>query len=87
MSPVSGTLDKIIEIAGKVQQVTDIVAPGLGGSVGVGVFVAKALRDQWNAAHPAEPVTLPADDVLIQRLADTSTRVVTTGVAFLESGG
>lgn len=80
-----GVLDKIIAAAGKVQQVTDILAPGLGGAAGVGVFVAKALRDQWNAAHADQPVELPDDATLIQRFADTSTRVVDTGVAFLES--
>lgn len=80
-----GVLDKIIAAAGKVQQVTDILAPGLGGVAGVGVFVAKALRDQWNAAHADQAVELPDDATLIQRFADTSTRVVDTGVAFLES--
>lgn len=79
-------LDKIIEVAGKVQQVANILAPGVGGAAGVGVYLAKALRDQWNAAHPEQLVELPGDAELIQRLADTSTRVVTTGVAFLEAG-
>lgn len=76
-------LDKIIEDAGKVQQIAGIVVPGLGSVASLGVYVAKAIRDQWNAAHADQPVDLPDDAVLIQRLQDTSTRVVKAGEAFL----
>jgi hypothetical protein len=82
------TLDKIIEIAGKVQQFTDIFVPGYGGPVGLGVHLVKFWAGKWNDAHPnqEEQIALPEDSELIDRLAATSTRVVDTGTSFLDEG-
>ena len=79
-----GTLDKIIEVAGKIQQVTNIVAPGAGSAAGLGVTLVKFFLGQWNQAHAEAQIPLPSDAELIRRLAETSTRVVATGTAFLE---
>lgn len=79
-------LDKIIEIAGKVQLVTNIVAPGFGGAAGLGVTLVKFFAAQWNQAHADEPIELPPDAELIARLAATATRIVDTGTTFLSGG-
>lgn len=86
MSPTvnQGTLDRILDVASKIQQIASIVAPGAGGAAGLGVTLVKFFADQWNQAHADQPVTLPSDAVLIQRLADTAARIVSTGQAFLE---
>jgi hypothetical protein len=78
------TLEKILDIANKAAQVVDIFAPGLGVGVHAGVAVAEDLVTKWNAAHPADVVTLPPTAELIALFAATSKRVVDTGTAFLE---
>lgn len=81
----TGALDKVLEISGKLQQIAGILVPGVP-LVGLGVAVAKFIAGEVNKARqPGDPeLVLPADSQLIQRFADTSTRVVDTGRGFLD---
>lgn len=77
------TLDKIIEIATKASQALNIIAPGTGSLAGVGLEIVKYIAGLFNRENPENQVELPPDEELIDRLRQTSTRVVNDSEAFL----
>ena len=77
------TLDKIIEIATKVAAALNVIAPGTGSIADAGLNIAKYLIGLFNNSNPDNPIALPPDDELINRLEETSTRVVDDSERYL----
>jgi hypothetical protein len=79
-------LEQILEWAVKASQALNIIAPGVGSIGDVGIGLVKFIVGKWNEMHD-DTIELPDDPALIQRLRETSTRVVDDSERFVHEGG